>query len=130
MDPDSLVNEQFEDGRKLIEALRNDGFPVSAAGWIQESDGGQWYLYIVSPEVDTKGPKAAYHALNATYRRIGPLWVGPFEIKMVGTEEPVAKALEDFHRRYPGKFPARLPGSQFVGLPIDQAFVYASLATP
>ena len=102
MDSNPLVDELVEDGRKLIEGLRHDGFPVSAAGWLQESDGGQWFLYLASPEVGAKGIMAAYRALNATYRRMGPLWVSPFEIKLVGTDDPVAKAVEDLNRRFPG----------------------------
>jgi hypothetical protein len=130
MDSNTLVDQQVEDGRKLITTLRSEGFPVVAAGWLQESDGGQWFLYIASPEVDANGHKAAYGALNAIYRKIGPLWVRPLEIKLVGADHPVAKAVEDFSRRYPGPVSTRLSEGQLGGVPIDQALVYAPVAVP
>jgi hypothetical protein len=123
MDQVPLVDGQIEEGRKLIDALREDGFPVTAAAWLQESDAGEWYLYLGTPKVDTDGLKAAYMEFQKTYRRLVPQWIGPFAVRLIGTDAPVARAART-RRRFPGPVDAWHPVSEFGGVPVDRAFVY------
>jgi hypothetical protein len=64
MDQIPLVNEQIEDGRKVVQRLTESDIPITAAGWVKESDRGQWYLYLVTPLVGEVG------ATTPAYRRI------------------------------------------------------------
>jgi hypothetical protein len=55
-----LVESDTEQGRRLIEALDQGGFPVVAAFWSFFPDGDLYRLVIASPVVDEKGPREAY----------------------------------------------------------------------
>src|SRR5206468_2591358 len=106
------------------EGLAEDGFPVTAACWLKEADGGQWFLYIASPKVDPEGNKPAYREFRATYIRLKPMWIRPFEVKLIPPDDPVAQEVEGIHRRYPGPMDTWVGGGQFGGVPVEQAFVY------
>ena len=51
MDSRSLVNEQTDDGERLIRELRKK-VEVTAAFWLNPSEEGKWRLYIASPVID------------------------------------------------------------------------------
>lgn len=126
MDQATLVNERVEDGRKLIAALAQDGFQVTAASWLKETDGRQWYLYLASPEVDAKGSKAAYRELQETYRRLAPRRIGPFEVKLIRTDHPVAREVEKSHMQFHGPIDNWIEGEQFGSVPVLAAFAYGN----
>jgi hypothetical protein len=56
----TLVDQDTEHGRRLIEALDQTGFPVVAAFWSFFPEGDLYRLVIASPVVDEKGPREAY----------------------------------------------------------------------
>jgi hypothetical protein len=55
MDTELLV-EQKDEGKRLIEQLGRDGFPVSVAFWVRTSEDGLWHLHIASPAVEEEKP--------------------------------------------------------------------------
>src|SRR4051794_37323559 len=101
MDQAAIVSDQFSAGRKLILELMKDGFPVEYAAWIKEPDADQWYLYIATPWVADKGPTAAYRSMHASFHRLAPLWFNEFQVKLVSPDDPVARAVREFHRKNP-----------------------------
>jgi hypothetical protein len=92
MAQDTLVSEEIEDGKCLLEWFAQEGIPVSAAFWLKESDSGWWYLYLVTPLVTADGRTlAAYRRVGEVLRRRQqPTWVSGMEIKVVGEQEPLA----------------------------------------
>jgi hypothetical protein len=62
-----LVKEQIEEGRKLIEKLQLENFPVAAAFWERLPDTGYWQLVIASPLAREKGPIDAYKELRRVW---------------------------------------------------------------
>ena len=64
MDQDTVVSEQTESGKRLIEVLVANGFDVRIAFWAKPTDEGKWFLYLASPIVDEKGPAAAYRFVH------------------------------------------------------------------
>jgi hypothetical protein len=132
MDHRTLVTNQIEDAGKLIARLTETGFPVLAASWLKESDSGEWYLYLVTPAVDEEGQFKAY-------RRIHPvLWgmwqenlsIHPFDIKLVGPSEPVAKALADVYEHHPRMILNRYNGARLGNVALDAAYIYPPIAAP
>src|SRR5262245_54444717 len=107
MDQATLVDSQIQDGQKLIDRLIQEGFPVTAASWVKESESGRWYLYIATPVVPPQGGTLeAYRRLNAVKRQMPqPFWIGLFRVKVVGARSPLAEAVRELHRRYPGSRP-------------------------
>ncbi len=127
MDTGPLVNEQIEDGRKLLAQLAAEGFDVTAACWVRFAlcAEHEWFFYIVSERVDKDGLRAAGLAVHQAIHRIPPPW-GPWitvsELRLVGLNDPMAKEVLAFRARYPGRtwFPGASLGSQI----IEQAYIY------
>src|SRR5271166_5756205 len=84
MDQGTLVDPQVQDGRRLLERLSAQGIPVAAAAWVKESEGGPWYLYIVTPLVPEDGGKLpVYRRLIPVIRQMPqPFWVDPMDFKV------------------------------------------------
>ena len=60
MDKTQLVEKDIEDGRILLKALDNNDLPVVGAFWFYFSESNKWRLFIISPLVETEGPKNTY----------------------------------------------------------------------
>ena len=59
-----LVEQDVENGRRLIEALRNYGFPMLAAFWLNDESSNEWRLVIVSPLVRAGEVRQAYQLID------------------------------------------------------------------
>lgn len=128
MDSITLVTVQLDDGRRLIERLAQEGFPVSAAGWVKEADGGFWYLYLVSPAVEAEGIKKGYRRVHTVIRSMPqPFWIDPFDVKLVGPSESVAQAILDLQPRTATRQPVRQGAASLGNVSIDEAYIYPPL---
>ena len=108
MDQIALVERQIEDGQKLVEQLAVSGLPVCTAFWVNATEASQWYLYIVSPVVDERGLTEAYRRVQAIMSQMPePFWLDPFEVKVIGTKNPIAEEVVATLERHPGKRPIR-----------------------
>jgi hypothetical protein len=65
-----LVDSDTEQGRRLIEALDQVGFPVVAAFWSFFPDGDLYRLVIASPVIDDKGPREAYTKIQEVLHQL------------------------------------------------------------
>jgi hypothetical protein len=124
MDQGTLVENQIDDGAKIVEKLRESGFDVAAAWWMKASEEGLWFLYIATKEVDEKGIKAAYHAVLTVMHGLGQLWVDRFQVKLVGPENPITKDVLSILARYPGLSPTRYGGKRLGNVSIDDSYIY------
>ena len=129
MDQIPLATEQIEAGRKLIERLVENGIAVTAAGWVKESDGWQWYLYLVTPLVGEDGATTpAYRRILAVLRTGSPPEIDPFLIKVVGPNKPVGQAILDA-QRHGSRLWGGYSGTSLGGMSVDGAYVYPPLVT-
>jgi hypothetical protein len=132
MDQDLLVEEQIKDGQNLVEQLNGEGIPVTAAAWIKKSE-AKWYLYLVTPLVKEGGAtKPAYHRISPVVRRLQEAGqsIDQFEVKAVGPTDPIAVAVTDAQREHAGKRPIRYGGRAFIGLDIEDAYIYPPPSSP
>jgi hypothetical protein len=138
MDPNTVVSEQTESGRRLIEALIAVGFDVQLAFWAKPAEEGKWYLYLASPFVDGKGPAAAYRLVLDLLRKMPQIGMDPFEIKVLGLNDSLTQAVL---ARIDPQFPASAFASRSLepygrmtwlgvstlgGVSMDGAYVYPS----
>jgi hypothetical protein len=128
MDQIPLVNEQIESGRKVIERLRSNGVPITAAGWVKETDLWHWHLYLVTPLVSEDGDTlAAYRRIIAVLRSgPQPPEINSVRIKAVGPTEKVGRAILDVVRQGGGPW----DGSGIISLggkSVDAAYFYPPL---
>lgn len=136
MDQDTVVNEQIDSGAKLITALATTGFQVRAAFWAKPTEEDKWFLYLASPWWDEKGPQAAYRHVFELLRTLPEVWIDPFEIRLLGSNDSLtATAVAATAPRpatgpfaaqpkkpYPGM--TRYGGSSFGGMSVDGVKIY------
>jgi hypothetical protein len=129
MDKTTLVDEQIADGKRLVDRLGEAGFPVTAAGWVRETERWRWHLYIVSPVVEDEGIGSAYRRIHTLVRQMPqPFTLGPFDVMAIGPHEPLAEAMVDLHRRHPGRSSYHFGGSHFGDVEVEAVYSYPPVA--
>jgi hypothetical protein len=93
-----MVTEKLDSGKRLLEALRSVSFHVHTAFWANPTEEGKWFLYLASPVVDEQGPAAAYRTVYRVIRQMPDLWIDPFEVRVVGPNDPMAEAVREVIR--------------------------------
>ncbi len=61
-----LVEPEIREGDRLLQALDDARFPITAAFWLYSDDADEWRLVIVSPTVSNPGPRQAYALVDLT----------------------------------------------------------------
>src|SRR5690349_13478687 len=108
MDQATLVREQIDGGERLIRQALASGFDVRAALWAKIEGDGQWYLYLVTPEVENRDPRIGYGKLAAVERGLERSWSHPLEqidrygVKLISPNHPLAQGVLEEYRRCPG----------------------------
>lgn len=123
----ALVKDMLTDGEKVVARLTQEGFDVTTACWLKESENDQWYFYVVSPVVESESFSRAYGRLHTIIRRIPqPLWIDPLEVRLLEPQDPIAKDVLAIHQRAPGPTvcPTRWGGTQLGNLSIEDAYLY------
>jgi hypothetical protein len=124
MDQETLVSLQSESGRQLIAALVPHGFDVLVAFWAKPTDDGKWFLYLASRVVDDKGPAAAYRLVHGILRKSPDLYIDPLEIKLIGSNDSLARAALELTNQQQYRGMTRYYGSSLGGVSIDGAYIY------
>jgi hypothetical protein len=122
-----LVETHKADGKRLLERLIEDGFPVTAAAWFKEGVDGSWYLYVVTPAVEDGAKREAFGRIEETKRKLEePFWIGPGEIRLIAPSHRIAKAILELQRRYQGDRAIELGHgeTQLGGMTISGAYIY------
>jgi hypothetical protein len=129
----TLVELQITEGQRLIDRLIRAGVDVTAAAWVKESDSGDWYLYLVTPIVAADGAtRPAYRRVNNVIREMQEEGFGmdPFEKKVVGPHNAIAKDIMANRGGRPGGPPTPFRGSRLGDLPVEEAYIYPPSPTP
>jgi hypothetical protein len=116
----------IRDGQQLIDQLTAEGVAVTAAAWVKESDGGLWYLYLVTPLVSEEGDTLpAYRRVNAVIREMQKedLWIDPFDKKVIGPHDPIARDIMA-HRSRRARTLTWFGGSRLGELAVEEACIY------
>jgi hypothetical protein len=125
MDQGPLVTEQIDAGAKLAGEFAAKYKPLQAAFWLKESEYGQWFLYLVSDQIDDTNFDQAYGEVHRLLGRGPHLWLDPFQVKVAGVYKPVAKAVLELQQEYPGSIPTRLRNRMLGGLSVEEVYIYA-----
>jgi hypothetical protein len=124
-----LVSENIEDGRKLIVRLMENGFRVTAAAWVKESDRPRWYLYLASPDADRGGPREGYRDIAETRRQMPPSFsIGPLQVRLLGATDLIARAIQAYRDRFPDRTGVWYDKDMLEEREIDSAYVYGSIS--
>ena len=123
MDTDLLVDNQIDDGQRLLEQLERDGFPVVVAFWVKTSEESPWQLCIASPSVDPETLGDAYRRVYASLNKIPDSWVLPSDIKLRNHKDPIAVEAAEIRDRG-RKGPTRYHGNRLGDDAIKHAYIY------
>jgi hypothetical protein len=125
MDQGPLVSEEIEAGAELIREF--DRFqPIKAAFWLKASDEEQRYLYIASDQIKDTNFDVAYGEVLRLANKMQSPYLDPFRVKLIGGEDPLARAAVDVQRRFPRPTVTRFGGKSFAGLSVDDVTIYPS----
>ena len=132
MDQKVLVDELIVDGEKLLRQLVEEGYPITAAGWLKEPEWGQWHLYIATPLAD-KDLRAAYGRMH-TIRREMPeeLSLDISGARLVGPDDPVTRRVLEAPREKSGRNRLHFGegGIRFGGVDVEEAYLYPLEGAP
>jgi hypothetical protein len=128
MDTELLVENQIDDGWKLIAEIIRSGFDVTVAFWVRTSEEGLWFLYIASNSVDPERIGDAYRTVYACLSRIPGSKIQISEIKLISASNPIARDALSARNRYPGRLPTRYHGNRLGSIAIEEAYIYPQIA--
>lgn len=124
MDQGSLVTQQIDAGARFVGEF-DKYTPVRVAFWLKGTDDNQWFLYVAGDRIDDSNFDVAYGEVIRLTAKMPDPWLDPFQIKVVGTNEPVAKAVLQIQEKYPpGKLPTRYHGRQLGDLSVEEVYIY------
>jgi len=125
MDQGSLVIDQFEAGAKFLGEFQKY-YPVTVAFWLKDGDDGEWYLYVASDQITDDNFDVAYGEVGQIAAQLRDPLFDPFRVKLVGADEPLAKAALEIRGRHARPVAARIHGNAFGGLPVEEVYIYPS----
>jgi hypothetical protein len=98
--------------------------PVEAAFWLNPSEDGAWALYIASPQMDVAKYDRGFAEILRIVREMKTPYIDPFQVRLIGSDDPLAKAAVEINRKYPGPTPTRFRGKNFGGVPVEDVYIY------
>jgi hypothetical protein len=123
MDSNPLVTEEIDAGAELIRRFQ-EYMPVEAAFWLNPSEDGAWALYIASPQMDVAKYDRGFAEILRIVREMKTPYIDPFQVRLIGSDDPLAKAAVEINRKYPGPTPTRFRGKNFGGVPVEDVYIY------
>ena len=126
MDTNPLVTEEVDAGAELIQRFQ-EYMPVEAAFWLNPSDEGRWVLNIVSPKIDVATFDLGFAEILRLVREMRTPYIDPFQVGLIGSDDPLAKAAIEANRKYPGPMPTRFRGKNFGGVPVEEVYIYPAI---
>jgi hypothetical protein len=127
MDPAPLVMSEIEAGEEFIKRL-NAYQPVRAACWLRPTEDSERYLYVAPEGLTDENIDAGYNEVLRVAREMKDHYIDPFRVRLIRTDHPVARAVLDIYRRYPGRIPTAYTGSwSFGGMAVTEAWIYPQL---
>jgi len=121
-----LVEVEISDGRLIVDELRRQNFPITAAFWYYFDEAERWRLVIISPHVQTVGPRDAYrklvYALADLHQRGTPVHITTERIHLLGEESLIFKHVRD--EVYGSGRSGRFTPGPVDSFELDDAYVY------
>jgi len=113
----ALGQNLVEEGKLLVDGLRERGYAIELAFWYFQEGGQAWRLILVMPAVEHPGPLSVYPVVREIFAEKGPTQLRVFDIGLHAPSER-AHFEESLHST---------PTTSYVGpagLVFHDAFVY------
>jgi hypothetical protein len=125
MDKEPLVIEQKDAGRRFLTEFHKY-YPVRVAFWLRESDATEWDLYVASDQITDDNFDVAYGEVVTAAGAVQDPSFDMFRVKLIGAEDPLAKAALEIQRGYPGPIATNFGGKMLGGVYVDGVYIYPS----
>lgn len=123
MDYEPLVTEQIEAGAVFLREF--DKFaPVRVAFWLKESERRYWHLCVASDEITDDNLDQAYREVIRIGAELRDPWFDPLRVKVIGSDDTLAKAALTRQRPYPGRTLPRVYDTLFGDVMADEVYIY------
>ncbi len=123
MDQNPLVREQIDTGREFLDEFEKY-VPVDAAFWLKASEDSDWYLYVASDQATDQSLHVAYGEVLRLAGKIQDPNFDPFRVKLIGVNDPLARAALDIYEHHPAKIPTWFNGKNFGGMSVEKVYIY------
>ena len=128
MDKTILVENDIQEGKRVIEALDNANFQVEAAMWFYLADSEEWRLLIASPFVENNGPKEAYRFIQRVMVQLSPpLEISLKDISVLSPKHRLIGTIRMAIRTGDGISGIRFTGNVVNNTLIEDAYIYRML---
>lgn len=123
----TLVNQEIEEGKRLIDALNAAGLSVDSVLWIYSSERKSWRLMLTSPLCDQKGTLHTYREIMVVFRQVEPElkmdWTG---LVAVSPNHKLIKALRQLQQEGDFNLSGRRMTNNLLSnrMWVDDAYIY------
>jgi hypothetical protein len=125
MDQGPLVSEQINSGARFLAEFQKYR-PVQSAFWLKDGDEGAWYLYVASEQITDDNFDVAYREVGQVADTLRDPEFDVFRVKVIGTDHPLAQAVLDLRRHYPGRTRFHLDGRRIGIVSVEELYLYPS----
>lgn len=117
------MSEEIVAGAELVREFGHYK-QVKVAFWLKASEREFRYLYIASDHIDGGNKLEAYGEILRIADQLQSPHLNPFRVKLVNSQDPLARAAFDIQTRFPSRTPTRLGGMAFGGISVDDVCIY------
>ncbi|SRR5713226_249840 len=123
---ESLSNEMISAGSELTRRLDESRFLVSASFWLYDTDSNAWRFIIGSPEVRTRGLKAAYKQVQSVVAGIpeDQPKISLKDISLVDSNDSFVSLMRVAIKTGDGVSGIRFTRNMINGVLIEDAYIY------
>ena len=131
MAKETLVREHFTDdmvtdGAELLRRLKNKHVEIIAAFWLYLPEAEEWRLTLVSPQVDSEGPKRLYSTIREALQEAADgeaLRLDLLNITVLSPSDTIVRALASANDliALSGK---RFSGNRLNGIYVEDIYIY------
>ena len=118
-----LVREEIDAGAKFLGEFQKY-LPIRLAFWLKESENGDWKLYVLSQEITSENFDVAYGEVLRIAGTLNDDWFDPFQVKLIGAGDKLAKGIFDIERSHSGRIPPRIEGTIIGGVSVEDSYFY------
>ena len=123
MDTSPLVVDEIDAGTEFLKRL-NAYRPVLAACWLRKDENEERYLYAALDGLTVDDTGLAYKEVLRVTQEMKDHYLDPFRVKLINQDHPVAKAVIEVYRRYPGRIPTNIGGRVFAGMAVEEVYIF------
>ncbi len=127
MGQETLVEEEVDAAADFIRDF-DEYAPVTVALWVQESESGNFYLYVAYDGGPLASKRDAYGVVLKKINALKNPWLDPFKVKLIDSTDSIAKAAISIRDSRPATIATNFHGSSLGGLPIEFAKIYPKVS--